>query len=83
MPCVPVGNSLRLDKSGPNLTLTWSGVLCADLAGYRVEAGTTPSLPGMTVLLTVPTTTATDPLNAPWSFYHIRDVDSCGTPSVH
>lgn len=84
-PCPPVGNTLKVAKSGSNAALSWTAVTCGDLAGYRVYGATSygAAFPAGWTLLGTPTgAAATDPLASAYIAYEIvsLDQDGCASP---
>jgi photosystem II stability/assembly factor-like uncharacterized protein len=83
-PCANVGSTLFVSKGALDAELTWTGVACADLAGYEVFGTTAYSAPfsgGWTSLGTPAGTTFSDPLGSVWIGYKTVSVDACGNRS--
>ncbi len=83
-PCGEVGSTLDIVKSGMDASLTWEEVTCGDLAGYQVYGTTSygASFPSeWTLLGSLASTGASDPLASSFVAYRVVTVDLCGNVS--
>ena len=81
IPCPDVANALLVAKSGTNARLTWTAVICSDLAWYRVYGSTSfgAIFPGGWTLLGAPTGTVfNNPLSSNYRAYKVIPIDACG-----
>jgi len=84
-PCPNVGNTAMVVKSGNNALITWTAVVCADLAFYRVYGSTSYSAPfpsGWSLPGSPTSTNFSDLLNSTNIAYKIISIDSYGNPPL-
>lgn len=82
-PPPPLGNELRIVRSGANAALSWTAA--AGAAGYRVYGAATPgaAIPAEWTLLASPSSnSASDAIAGGTRYYLVSVVDACGSEST-